>query len=168
MASISKHLNSLTPKQARYVKARVSGLSKKDAAIKAGYSPRSARNHTTAIESSPDVRAVFTDLIRRAVPPSKLADVIAQGLEAKTVEWGKLEGQFVDSREHVNWSERRQYAAMAAEYAGYIMHDQGPATVIGISFTPPQNQTSLKVALPAVELASEPPCQVTSSGDKSS
>jgi hypothetical protein len=122
----------LPPKKQAYVDARIAGKSKKQAALEAGYSKAMAE-HPAKIET-PDVKMAFTELIQQAIPPERGT------LETK---FFSHEGVVQDKREVVNWSERRQYAAMAAEMGGYHVpdksdRDQGGPGVILILPDPPK------------------------------
>jgi phage terminase small subunit len=61
-------------RQRRYVKARLSGQTKKEAALVAGYSEPMAENAAAKIESK-EVRRAFQVLARKAVPPEKTSSV---------------------------------------------------------------------------------------------
>ena len=115
----SPDLNDLTPRKRKYVKGIVEGKTKKQAALDAGYAESTAEKAKTHIET-PDVRIAFAVLIREAVPAELLAKKIQEGLEAIETKFFQKDGEVVDSRDVIAWSERRQYAELAAEYGGYF------------------------------------------------
>jgi len=131
----------LPPKKQAYVDARIAGKSKKQAALEAGCS-KSMAEYPAKIET-PDVKMAFTELIQQAIPPERIAKVIEEGLGALETKFFSHEGVVQDKRDVVNWSERRQYAAMAAEMGGYHVpdkkdRDQGGPGVILILPDPPK------------------------------
>jgi hypothetical protein len=110
----------MTPKQRAYIKHRAKNpdLTKKEAAILAGYAPSTALR-TNMIESE-DVKKRFAEIIRSKIPADKIAARVAEGLDAMETKFFASEGIVLDSREVVSWSERRAYAQLAAEYGGYF------------------------------------------------
>lgn len=58
-------------------------------------------------------------MIRETVPLERIAKVLMEGIGATETKFFAHEGKVEDSREVVAWSERRQYAELAAEYGGY-------------------------------------------------
>ena len=76
-----------------------------------------------------DVREAFARLIRAMVPPELIAKTIADGMVANETKFFSHEGVVQGSRDVPAWSERRQYAELAAEYGGYHVpkkNDHGP------------------------------------------
>jgi hypothetical protein len=113
---------SLSPKKRRYVEERLSGKSRRASALSAGYS-ESMANHPDKVETQ-NVREAFAALIRETVPPERIAQVIMEGMGANDTKFFAHEGRVQDSREVIAWSERRQYAELAAEYGGYYMQEK--------------------------------------------
>jgi len=113
-------LEKLSPKKQKYVKARASGMTKKDAALEAGYAESTSLRVANNIET-PDVRAAFAEVMRRKISADKIAQRVAEGLDAMETKFFQSEGVVTDSKEVVAWSERRQYAALAAELGGYFV-----------------------------------------------
>jgi hypothetical protein len=111
-------LEKLPPRKLAYIQGRLDGKSKKRAALDAGFSPNMAKHAADKIETK-DVRAAFARLIRETVPPELIAKAIADGLSATETKFFSHEGTVQDKREVPAWSERRQYAELAAEYGGY-------------------------------------------------
>lgn len=110
----SDALETLNVKQAKYVEGVVSGKTKLDAALTAGYSESTARAATAAIES-PNVRAAFQRLMRQVIPPGRIVKVVGEGLEAFK-SWTDGEGE---THIETDYRERREYAKMAATLGGY-------------------------------------------------
>jgi len=108
----------MTHRQRKYVNERSKGKNKRQAALAAGYAPSTALRVKQHIET-PEVRAAFAAVIRKQIPPEKIARRIKEGLDAKETQFFQRGGIVTDSREAVSWAERRQYAALAAEFGGY-------------------------------------------------
>jgi hypothetical protein len=108
----------MTERQRKYIKERVKGKTKKEAALAAGYSPTTALR-TNRIET-PNVRKAFAEIIRNCVPGELIGRRIREGLDAVKTEFFSSDGIVTDQRETVAWSERREYAKLAAEYGGYF------------------------------------------------
>jgi hypothetical protein len=102
----------LTLRQKRYVAARVEGASQVDAAAQAGYSRCTNPSH---IENAPSVREAFRRLLNTKISDEKLAERIAEGIDAVEVRFFQKDGIVVDSREVPDFKERRAYAQMAGE-----------------------------------------------------
>lgn len=111
-------LKKLSPKKRIYVKERAKGKSKKEAGLKAGFSESTAENAKSHIET-PEVMEAFEQIMRQAVPASKIATRIAEGIDAMETVFAKFEGRITDSKDVVAWSERRAYAELAAQYGGH-------------------------------------------------
>ena len=62
--------------------------------------------------------------MREAVPPERIAKTIAEGMGATETKFFSHEGVVQDSREVVDYSERRAYAQLAAELGGYHMPEK--------------------------------------------
>ena len=58
----------MTPKQAEYVRHRASGLGQKQAAIAAGYSPRSAKVSASRMERNPAIRQAIVEARQAGTP----------------------------------------------------------------------------------------------------
>lgn len=119
----------LRPRQRKYVEGRFQGMSKEEAKRYAQYAettdPRKIENSS--------VKAAFARLVRRAAPAHKVAQILADGLEAKETKFFQYEGRVTDSRDVIAWGERRAYAQLAAEYGGYVEKDNASVNV-GLSF----------------------------------
>jgi hypothetical protein len=115
---LGAELEKLPPKKAAYVRGRIDGKSKKQAALDAGFSNTMAEHAADKIETK-DVREIFARFIREMIPPEVVARTIAEGLVATETKFFSHEGVVQDQREVADWSERRQYAELAAEYGGY-------------------------------------------------
>ena len=117
-------LDKLNTKQRAYVEGRASGKNKKQAALDAGYSASTARVPGPAIEGCAAVRQEFRRLIRSKITGEKIAQRLAEGLDAVDTKFFQFEGEVTDSRDVVAWSERREYAKLAAEFGGYHVQKQ--------------------------------------------
>src|SRR5271169_6446873 len=115
---VAAQLENLPPRKLAYVRGRVEGKSKKQAALDAGFSETMADHAADKIETA-DVQEAFRLLVREMIPPEFIAKVIAQGMSATETKFFSHEGVVQDKRQVPDWSERRQYAELAAEYGGY-------------------------------------------------
>lgn len=116
-------LGNLSPKKRRYVKELSKGKTKKDAAISAGYSETTAAVAKSHIET-PEVREAFRELIQKAIPAEKIAQRIAEGLDAEETKFFQKDGFVQDQKNVIAWSERRAYAELASEWGGYFVPRQ--------------------------------------------
>lgn len=114
-----------TARKLRYAKGVAAGMSKYDAAMDAGYSKNTALSAKSKIETG-DFAQMFQNLLRRRISPNKVALRIDQGLDAVEQRHflNSKTGDIVSSKPSPNFSERRHYAGMAAEMAGYYKPKQ--------------------------------------------
>jgi hypothetical protein len=115
---------SLPPKKQAYVEGRIAGKSKRQAALAAGFSESMSSHATDKIETK-DVREAFTALIRETVSADEIAEALRAGMKAMDTKFFSEKGVVQDQRDVVAWSERRQYAQLAAEYGRYYVPDEG-------------------------------------------
>jgi hypothetical protein len=120
---MSSALTNLPLKKQKYISARANGKSKKDAALQAGYSVNTARIASVAVET-PDVRKAFAEVMRATISPAKIARVVNDGLQAVETKFFASNGIVTDSRDVINYGERRQYADLAARFADYYSPKQ--------------------------------------------
>jgi len=120
--------------------------------LDAGFSETMANHAADKIETR-DVREAFARLVREMVPPEQIAKTIADGMAATETKFFSHEGVVQDEREVPAWSERRQYAELAAELGGYHTRDskeeRGGGGVIIILPDPdpePENRTVVAAA----------------------
>lgn len=104
----------LPEKKRQYLLNIASGMNKKAAALAAGYTPSMAAAACVKIETE-DYKRAFGELARMKIPASKIVKRINQGLDAVETKFFTNNGVVTDSRDVINWSERRKYAALAAE-----------------------------------------------------
>jgi hypothetical protein len=107
----AKNRVSLKPRQAKLVEGIADGKSVRRAALDAGYSPNTAQ-HPADLLQTKSVRAAMRALI---APIEKIAQRINEGLDAEKTEFAKFEGQISDSRNCIDFGERRQYAELACK-----------------------------------------------------
>src|SRR5215472_14053003 len=123
LRSAEKLAASLPPKKQAYLEGRLAGKSKRQSALEAGFSQSMADHASTKIETS-DVQEAFAALIRQRVPLERLAKAIAEGLDAMETKFFAEKGVVKDRRDLISWPERRQYAELAAKFAGYYAPDK--------------------------------------------
>ena len=116
-------LERLKARKRMYLEGLAEGKTKVQAALDAGYSESVARTAKQNIETE-DVREAFAELIRSSIPAEKIAARIIDGLDATETKLYTYEGMIVDERQLIAWSERREYAKLAAEYGGYFVPTQ--------------------------------------------
>jgi len=102
----------LRPKQRKYLEGRSQGMTKEQAKRFAQY----ADSTSTASIESPSVKAAFARIVRRAVPAHKLAQRIAEGVDAKKTIFFQHQGVVKESRDLIAWSERREYVKLAVSW----------------------------------------------------
>jgi hypothetical protein len=119
-----------------YLQGIVAGKSKRQAALDAGYSDQTALKAKASIET-PDLQAAFARLVRQRVPAHKLGQRIAEGLDAMETKFFHNKGVVTDSRDVVNYTERREYAKLAATFGGYASDGDKPSgiTAVGVKVT---------------------------------
>lgn len=119
-----KHpLEDLTPKQQKFIAGKATGKSDRQAALDAGYSDSTANQACRAILGSENVRRSFRDLLARRIPPDKLVDRLAEGLSAERTELAKFKGNITDSRDLVDFEQRRKYVELIARMQGLVPKD---------------------------------------------
>jgi len=128
----------LNGRQAKYVKERLKGKNKKDAALAAGF-PMSMALRSNKVET-PDVKKAFAEIIRRHISGEKIANRISEGLDAKETLFFQSEGIVTDHRDVISWSERRRYAELAARYGGYHTPQVEVQGVIAHVLTPAEKR----------------------------
>lgn len=86
MASRRSTQRGLTARERKFVRGRAQGLSLREAAIRAGYSPSVARSKASDILRRPVVQSALSDaLARQGVTLAKIVKPIADALKAKVV-----------------------------------------------------------------------------------
>jgi hypothetical protein len=120
----------LSPRKAKYVKARATGMPKKKAAIEAGYSVATAHNAGVKIEKQPDVQAAFREIVRRTCTEQRIVERLSEGLDATRL-FMSGEGDDRHVEMEPDYRERREYLKLAAGWGGLVPKDQ-PDTIIPI------------------------------------
>ena len=130
----------LSEQRQAYVKNRVKGMNKRQAALKAGYAVNTARVASSSVET-PDVKAVFQDVIARAAGMDGLARTLVEGLHATKTELASFEGKFTDERTVPDYKTRTRYLEIAAEWAGYVVReDNSKSSLHVLALVPRQEQ----------------------------
>jgi len=102
----------------KYVTGILSGKTKKQAALDAGYAPSTADNAKQKIER-PAVRELFTDVLEKAgATDEKLAKRIAEGLDATVV---ARETKHASREVLIDFSERRETGELLTKLKGYLV-----------------------------------------------
>lgn len=113
----------LSARKRMYLESLAEGKTKRQSALDAGYSESVARTAKEHIETE-DVREAFAALIREKVPAEKIAARIAEGLDAMETKFYSFQGMVFDEKDVISWTERREYAKLAAEYGAYFVPKQ--------------------------------------------
>jgi hypothetical protein len=82
-----------------------------------------ARNAKARIETA-DVRDGFSELIQAVIPAEKIVARIAEGLDATETKLYAFQGMIFDREDLISWTERREYARLAAEMGRYFVPTQ--------------------------------------------
>ena len=132
----------LTHKKRKYMEAVVAGKTKQEAKRIAGYC---ATTSTSVIETT-SVKAAFSRLVRQYVPAHKLAQRVAEGVDAtKTIVVMGGKNEPATTQEIADFKERREYAKLAAEFGGYVEPDgKSPDVSVQVGFTLVNNITKPK------------------------
>lgn len=115
---MTDNLSNLPEKKQKYLKNRAKGMTKKKAALKAGYAESTANAIASHIET-PDVKQAFRQAIQDHAPYVKVAKRVGEGLDAMETKFFQKDGFVMDSKDVISWSERRQYAEIAAQMGEY-------------------------------------------------
>jgi phage terminase small subunit len=110
----TKNRERLKPRQAKLLEGIVEGKSVYSAAIDAGYSPNSAQ-HPSELLDTVAMRAALAKMI---APAEKIAQRVNEGLDAMETKFFQFQGEVQEARDVIAWSERRQYAELAAKLKG--------------------------------------------------
>jgi len=102
----------------RFVQNLVAGQNMKQAALAAGYTESMADK--ACVKILPASIAEFRAVLERKVPIGKIADTIAAGLDAMETKIATDKGVISDTQDFISFSERRQYAELAAKLQGYL------------------------------------------------
>jgi len=121
-----KAKSKLTIRQQRAVLEKLGGKTDQAALLAAGYAPTTARAAAATVFQHPDVRSEFQRLLTKVVPPEKVILRIAEGLDAKQTKFFQHEGKVTDSRDVVDYGERRAYSELYAKMERLIPQDDAP------------------------------------------
>ena len=113
----SELLDTLEIRERKYIEGRLSGKSKMQAALDAGYTESMAAKAGDKIENK-DVRRAFQDLAREAIPAEKIMERLREGLDAVKVKAVVRNNKVIDTIEEPDYRERREYMELAARYGG--------------------------------------------------
>jgi hypothetical protein len=110
-------LDALDMRERKYIEGRLSGLSKMQAALDAGYTESMAAKAGDKIENK-DVRRAFQELAREAVPTEKIMQRLAEGLDAVRQKPVVRDKKIIGTIEEPDYRERREYMELASRYGG--------------------------------------------------
>jgi DNA-binding CsgD family transcriptional regulator len=113
-------LIALSARKRIYLESLATGKTKRQSALDAGYAESVARTAKEHIET-PDLRKAFATLIQSVIPAEKIVARIAEGLDAMETKVFSFQGTIFDQTDLIAWTERREYAKMAAEYGEYFV-----------------------------------------------
>jgi hypothetical protein len=110
-------LDALDMRERKYIEGRLSGLSKMQSALEAGYTESMAAKAGDKIENK-DVRRAFQELAREAVPTEKIMQRLAEGLDAVRLKPVVRDKKIIGTVEEPDYRERREYMELASRYGG--------------------------------------------------
>jgi len=102
----------MTAKQAKYLEGVGQGMSKRQAALQAGYSPNTAKTPTVGIDAGITHKTgkTINELLHDILPPSKIFGVVKDGFEAKREHLTK-DGDIIEGgKDHQNRLKAAQIA----------------------------------------------------------
>jgi hypothetical protein len=123
-------LIALSVRKRLYLESLVTGKTKLQSALDAGYAESVAKTAKEHIET-PDVQAAFAALIQSVIPAEKIVARIAEGLDAMETKVFSFQGMIFDKEEFVSWTERREYLKLATEYGGYFVEPEKKVALRG-------------------------------------
>jgi hypothetical protein len=115
-------VKAIDPRRREYLDNRAQGDSKKEAALKAGFSESMAENAKEKIEKP--IAEQLAKAIQARIPLEKIVRRIDEGMDALETKIVQHQGIVTDYVDLVAWAERREYTAMAAEYGQYHIPHQ--------------------------------------------
>jgi hypothetical protein len=107
----------LPEKKRKYVLNLTKGMSKREAALQAGYNISMADHAKSRIETA-DVKAAFQQLLLRKIPLAKAVRRMREGMDAVETKFFAKDGVVTDHRDVINHTERRKYTALYAQMSG--------------------------------------------------
>jgi hypothetical protein len=116
-------LAQLTLRKRLYLDGLAQGKTKQQSALDAGYAESTAKTAKAHIETA-DVQGAFAELIQAVIPSEKIVARIAEGLDATETKLYAFQGMIFDREDLIAWTERREYAKLAAEFGRYFVQTQ--------------------------------------------
>jgi phage terminase small subunit len=114
--STQAKLDALSPRKKKYAAGRLSGKSKAQAALEAGFSPAMA-NTPSKIET-PDVTDAMRSLLDEMIPLEHLALRIKEGTNAMKTEFAKHNGKIKDEVDTIDHAQRHNFVKLALSIKG--------------------------------------------------
>ena len=119
----------MTAKIDRYIQNKINGMNKKDAAIKAGYSPSCANAAKGRIEST----EAYQRAVDKYISESRLYEALNDGLSATTTKIATNNGEITDEKEYPDYNARCKYVDIALRLRGDYEATKQDVTVSDIS-----------------------------------
>jgi hypothetical protein len=111
----------LTRRQRKFVEGKLQGKSSAAAARAAGYAESVALKANRLITRSPTVQAIFPDLLASCGASAELlAQRMREGLDAVAIRYFTHAGAVTDSRQVVDYAERRAMVELCLRVMGYL------------------------------------------------
>ena len=114
-------------------------MTKKDAALKAGFAPSTA-NCPPIIEGT----AGFKELLESYIPKDKLLKKLNEGLDAMAVRVAMKDGVITDEKEYIDYETRHKYMDTGFKLHGSYQADGGIAPQINIQVVASQGTIEVK------------------------
>lgn len=122
MKKPAKKKGTFTLRQRKFIKFFVESGNAAEAARRAGYSARSAKQIASENLSKPDLQLEITDLLgKHGLTDDKLALRITEGVDALETKFFQKDGLVTDEREVIAWSIRHQFVEMVLRLKGLPM-----------------------------------------------
>jgi hypothetical protein len=96
--------------------------------LRSGHSIHIANQASVKIETQ-DYRAAFQQLMREKIPSQKIIKRIREGMSAVDTKFVSQDGKFTDSKDVINWAERRKASELAAQMTGAYV----PKSELGVN-----------------------------------
>lgn len=112
----------LTTRQRGFLEGKLAGQTDMRAALDAGYSESTARNAQQKILGRPSVARKFAEILEAAgISDERLAQRLAEGLDAREVKFFQHEGKVISKRTVVDYSQRGRHLEIALKLKGHLI-----------------------------------------------
>lgn len=111
----------LKPKQRKLVDGVAEGLTAREAALEAGYSPATARSAgTDLIGRQPEVKRALAEVMHAAASVELVAQRTREGIDAERTEFFACKGRVVSKRTVIDLGMRHRYIELWGKFTGAL------------------------------------------------